>query len=205
MSNSKRNVKTNFERTDREKLELFVNRIDELRETRLAKSGFKIGRKIHGELGQPVEYTLEQPDEADLKKYLMTFRHFIAQEEDIFLFRIFGICHRKLIVNEVKQDLIQKREWLKQIEQHNWMPLEMNGHKVTPLQVTDMYLNGKYFHNDLGHQQFLDSLPPFIAQELRYRFLDFVVNTSRIALHMRTAVNHAFEENLFQFENTSGL
>lgn len=203
MGRNKETVKAKRERTDREKLKLFVRKADEMQNTRLIQKGFSIQQKIYGERGRPVEFNLTQPEESDLKDYLVSFRHFISEKEDIHLNRILSICHRRLTSDEMKQNLAQARQSFEQIKQHNGSSFHMNGHELTPLQVTDMYLNGKYFHNDLEHQHQLDSLLPFEADLLRFRFLDFVINASKIIAYVRNVVIHAFQEDLFQFEDAA--
>lgn len=161
MSRNKGSIKAKRKRIDSEKLELFVSKASELRNTRLAKEGFNIQHKMHGQKGQTVEYELKQPDEADLKDYLLTFRHFISEKEDVFLNHILNICHHRLTSNEIKQNLTQAYQAFKQIKLGILVSLHVDGRKFTPLQITDMYLNGKYFHNDLEYQQQLDDMLPF--------------------------------------------
>ena|SRR5215469_2588937 len=180
MSRNKGSVKAKRERTDREKLELFVSKVNELQDTRLIMKGFNIEQKLHGERGQPVEFELQQPDEADVKEYLLTFRHFISEGEDVFLNSIFNICHRRLTSDEMKKNIAQARQLFELVKQQNVVSFRVNGSELTPLQVADMYLNGKYFHNDLEHQQQLDNMPPLIADTRRYQFLNFVINASKI-------------------------
>ncbi len=200
MSRNKRLMKANRQRTDREKLELFVNRVNELRNTRLAKIGFNIEYKLQGQQGQLVESELKQPAEADLKDYLMTFRHFISEREDVFLNHIFSICRRQLPSGGIKQNLAQACQFFEQVKLHSAASFRMNENEYTPLQVTNIYLNGKYFHNDLAYQQLLNNLPSCIADVFRFHFLNFVINTSRIILYVQIIVKHAFKENLFRFE-----
>ncbi len=204
MSRNKGSVKAKRERTDREKLELFVNKVNELQNTRLVKKGFNIEHRMHGKQGQPLEFELKQPEEADLKDFLMTFRHFISDSEDVFLSRIFNICHRRLTSDEMKQNLAQARQAFEKVKLHNnGVSFIINGNQLTSLQVTDVFLNGRYFHNDLEYQQQLDSMLPFEADILRFHFLNFVINASQIIQYVRNVVDHAFQEGLFQFEDTT--
>lgn len=45
-----------------------------------------------------------------------------------------------------------------------------------------MYLNGKYFHNDLEYQQKIDALSPFVANLIRSYFLNYLINTTKLIL-----------------------
>src|SRR5260370_29361304 len=129
----------------------------------------------------------------------MTFRLFISEDEDVFLGRIFNICYRHLIDDEMKQGVAHARRTFGEVKQHNGVHFHMDGRKLTPSEVTDMYLNSKYFHTDLEYQQQLDSMLPFEAGFLRYYFLNFVINTSKIISYMGNGAEHALQEGLLQF------
>lgn len=203
MSRSKRFVKTGHKRTDREKLELFISKFNELQNTKLAREGFKVEQTITSSQEKGLEFSLEQPDEADLKEFLLTFRHFISEREDAFLGRIFSICHQRLISNEIKQSLAQARQSFEEVKKHNGVHFQINGKRYSPLEVTDMYLNGRYFHSDLEYQQQLESMPPLTSELLRFYFLNFIIQASKIIHYVRNGVAHAFQEGLFQFEDSA--
>jgi hypothetical protein len=200
MSRNKGSVKAKRERTDREKLELFIRKFNELQNTRLAKTGFRFEHRVQY-TPETVKSDLKQPDEADLRDYLMTFRQFISENEDVFLNRIFNICHQRLTSDEIKQHLAQAREAFEREKQHNGILFQMDGRQFTPLQITDLYLNSMYFHNDLESQQQLDSMAPFVADFPRSYFLNFVINVTRVILYVGNVITHAFQEGLFQFED----
>lgn len=73
MSRNKGSVKAKPKRTDREKLDLFISKVNELQNTRLAKEGFSAEYNIQQRQEQPLEFDLKQPDEADFRDYLMTY------------------------------------------------------------------------------------------------------------------------------------
>lgn len=199
MSRNKPSKKAKRDRTDKEKLELFFSKVNELRETRLAVSGFSIHHNIHYERGQPIQSMLDQPEETYLKEYLMTFRHFISESEDTFLGSIFNICYKRSIDEETKGNIIQLRKIYENIKIDNSMRLYINEVRYTPLQITDIYLNGKYFHNDLEYQQLIDNLDPFIVANLRKYFLNFLIDTSKIIIITSNNIELAFKGNLFDF------
>lgn len=201
MVRTKGSVKANRERTDREKLELFIHKVDDLHRTRLAKTGFQVQFQYNIQIDREplLESNLNQPDELDFMAYLSIFRHFISEKEDVFLSHILNICSLRLTSDVMKQNVAHLRESYKQVKQHNGMHLIVNGRQLTPLQVTDIYINGKYFHNDLEYQQQLDSLNPFKSNLLRSRFLNFVINTSKIIDVTQSGVDHALQDGLLLF------
>src|SRR5216683_4381596 len=158
MSRNKPSKKGTRSRTDKEKLELFVKRVNELQQTRLTINGCRISHNIHYEAGQTIQSKLEQPEEADFKEHLLTFRHFISEKEDTFLSRIFGILYVRCIDVSNKQSIVELRKAYETVKLHNNLQIIVNNEKYTPLRITDIYLNSKYFHNDLEEWEFLDNL-----------------------------------------------
>src|SRR5258708_39472111 len=103
MSRNKGSVKATRKRTDREKLELFISKANELQNTRLEKEGFSAQFNVQQRQGQPIEYNLTQPNEADFQGYLVTFRLFISEDEVVFLGRIFIIFYHHFTIIELNQ------------------------------------------------------------------------------------------------------
>ena len=201
MSRNKAAVKANRERTEREKLKLFVDKVNELRDTNLLNKGFDIRQNISWRQGNAVEFSLKEPDEGEFRDYLVTFRRFVSNE-DVQLNRVFNICHRRLINNELKQQFSLLREAWSRIRRHSGLSLIMDGSEVTSEKLADIWLNGRYFHDDLEHRELLDSLPPFILADLRFKFLNFVVEASRLIIYMGRAVDTALHDGSLQFDET---
>ncbi len=199
MSRNKGSLKADRKRTDREKLELFILKVNDLHSTRLAKMGFRIQHKIQYR-PESTESNLNQPDEPDIREYLLTFRPFISESEDVFLNRILNICSWQLKSDEMKQNVAHIRESLERVKQYNGILFQRNGRHITPLQATNMYLDGIYFHDDLEYQKQLVSMYSLEADFLRSYFLNFVIDTSKIIDIIQNGIYHAFQEGLFQFE-----
>src|SRR5258708_5251930 len=129
MSRNKPSKKANRDRTDKEKLELFVKRADELLQTRLSINGCSISHNVRYESGHPIESKLEQPDEADFKEHLLTFRHFISEAEDTFLTHILNIFYVRCVNNEAKQCIVELREAYKKAKEDNFARIYVNNKK----------------------------------------------------------------------------
>lgn len=72
MGGNRSQGKTKRSRTDQEKLELFVAKVNELRQTTIARNGFLVSHKVHYESRQSLQHSLTQPEESDLKEYLLS-------------------------------------------------------------------------------------------------------------------------------------
>lgn len=203
MSRNKGAVKASRKRTDGEKLRLFVDKVNELRGTTLMrKNGLRYQFHLKGERDKPVEFQLEEPDEGELRDYLMTFRRFVSNE-DVSLNHILNICQKRLTNGERKQQLPTVRQLWSVARQHSGLKLLMNGKEVSAEEVSDMWLNGRYFHDDPGHRELLDSLPPLIYADLRAKFLNFIIQASRIIIYMGLLVETSLQDDSFQFNDTN--
>jgi len=203
VSRNKGAVKANRKRTDREKLELFVDKVNELRDTTLMrKNGLRYHFNLKGERDKPVEFKLEEPDEGELRDYLMTFRRFVSNE-DVSLNHIINICQKRLTNVEQKQQLPTVRQLWSETRQHSGLKLVMNGKEVSAEKISDMWLNGRYFHDDLDYRELLDSLPSLIYADLREKFLNFVIQASRIIIYMGLLVDTSLQAGSFQFDDAN--
>lgn len=135
--------------TPKEQLSIFQERVKELKATRFlrTKKYFSIKLFFSEKLD---EYKAESilPEEDDLKAFLLTLRQFVSSDEPIYLPKMFklvisGINDKKL------RDLIipVQRSWNK--NQFNvGIKYDINNQELKMRDIWDLYINGKYFHND---------------------------------------------------------
>src|SRR5579859_7891329 len=105
--------------TPLEQLELFVARCEQMKKTRLIATGsLSGGIRIRGETmpeGIVVTSELIEPNEDDLRSFLLTFRQFTMQNEPIFVQKIFDLCQLHLKDENLKQELIKARNHWKEL------------------------------------------------------------------------------------------
>jgi hypothetical protein len=195
------NMKKKLERTDRQKLELFISNVDTLKTTKAASKTYNIvletyvdfmaGHSITGKL-------VGQPEEHELIEYLLTLRKFISPSEDVFLYRILNICNQHLTSSEIKSNLMGMKEEYRDIENDNPILFSLNGIRRTPLQITKTYLNGTYFHNDMEYEEQI-KLPREIDNFYRLSFLNFVFHSGCAIMIIGNNIEKGLKENLFDF------
>jgi hypothetical protein len=185
------------ERSDQEKLHLFVRKAQELSETKLAQKG--IGAELHYQMDQVSGWStgLDGPDEEEFRSFLMTFRHFISEKEPVFLNFVLNICSIRLVNEDLKGFIAGARKDWADIQKVSGIMLIINGTELPALEVWKIWINGKYFHNDLRYQQMLDQAPPEILNFLRYNFLSFVVSATHLIAWLHQLVLQALNENMF--------
>ena len=190
----------NRERTDREKLELFLRKVEELAETNLAKKGFRpiLGYTANQTSGLSME--LIQPEEDDLRSFLLAFRQFISKEEPVFLDHIYNICSKRLVEDRLKDLVAGSREIWKKTQVVSGTKLTIHGEEISAIEGWRIWINGKYFHNDLEYQQMLTQSTPEALAFLRFNFLSFIGKACNGIHWLDGFIFKALGENKFNFD-----
>jgi hypothetical protein len=185
------------------RFELFRDRSEELRHTRLLQSGFNPGvtlegRRIGGTEG-PWEVTFipHEPDPEALRSFLTLFRRFISQDEPVHLFTIYSLCHQYLTNEQFKTYLAKSREIFAEECKSSGVVLRLNEQEITPEYVTDVWINGYYFHDDEEHVLFLRNLSPVEQILLKNQFLFFVVGAIKQVLYVGNVIDVSLREGYF--------
>ncbi len=180
-----------------------MQRTEELLDCRLILNGFGTSVSLQSDRMNGLTFSSKQPDEELLRSFLLTFRRFISKTETVFLFTIFSLCQKHLLSDKLKGYLIDARQkWSQQIRVGKTGNIQFNqtGKFLTPEYVTDLWINGYYFHDSpdkLRELQELLSRDTFLA---RHIFLDHLVQASRFISYTRFIVKVGFREGLFKFD-----
>ena len=175
---------------------MFVEKVDEMRATRAVTGGFKSGFSIKYDQHQGLKYELTQPDEEDIRSFLLTFRHFVAQNEPVFLGAIYNTCHRYVSNEIVKTDLVHSRRNWNSIFKRGGIELVWNDKPLRPETIFDLWINGHYFHSDENKRKFISTIPAFHGLFVRSLFLNFLTDGAREVIYVGGAVKYALKEGL---------
>ncbi len=165
----------------RETLELFVTRTDELSRMRILRSsGLSSEWQVSFGVNQPTMFRSVEPDEEDLRSYLISFRKFVSPTEPVFIRSIHGLCHKHFTSDELKSHIVTYQEGWKRHVQRSQLSLKFHGQEVKPEQIADLWINGHYFHDDVHKAAELRRLvePSFFL--VRQEFLNFIVEATRV-------------------------
>jgi len=187
-----------------EQLQLFQTRVRELEQTRLVKKGFKVNVTINWKVMRGMRWKTSRPNEDDLKSFLLTFRHFMAAKEPIFLNRIYNVCHKHLKSSQLKDYLAKSRKIWRDVHIKIDMQLIIDNKKITPEYATDLWINGYYFHNDPKKRAILEGLLPHTGMLVRNQFLEFLIEATRQVFYVDAIVTYGLQHNLFDFSNSIG-
>ena len=182
-----------------EQLEMFSARVEQLRNTRLIRQGFNPAITISWDRMKGLRFQSEEPDEETLRSFLLTFRQFVSNNEPVFLNRVYNLCQRHLSSDQLKGYLVESREAWRQAQRSSGIRLVINNEELTPEFVTDLWINGCYFHSDPEKLSRLKQLLPHEGMLVRNQFLSYLVDATRQVIYLGNVVTIALHENLFRF------
>jgi len=142
----------------KDNLHLFIKKAEELNNTRLLRDGFNPGFTINWNKQQGLKFSSRNPDEDDLKSYLLTFRQFILNDDPVYLYKIYKFCIERLSDNKIKDALIFSRKSWSSSFKRSGFNLIVRGNEIKPETALDWWINGHYFHNDSSKRSSLSQL-----------------------------------------------
>lgn len=165
---------------DDDTLDLFVRRVEELLRTRLVTSGdLRTSLSMRASIDEPMQLSVHQPDEEDLRSFLLTFRQFVSDKEPVFVRRIANLLWQRLTGDEVRGYLQRSRDRYGQSLRSGSLKFIADEHHFTPEEALDLWINGRYFHNDERKAATLSRLDPMSAIFVRQVFLEVLVEATR--------------------------
>lgn len=161
-------------------LDLFVRRVEELLATRLVRSGdLRTNLSMRAAIDEPVQFSVHEPDEESLRSFLLTFRQFVSDKEPIFVHKIANVLWTRLSGDEVRGHLQRARERYGQSLRHGSLKFVSDEHHFTPDEALDLWINGRYFHNDERKAATLGRLDPMSTIFVRQVFLEVLIEATR--------------------------
>jgi hypothetical protein len=170
----------------------FAARVEELRRCRIVR-GEALQAALRFEGGrQGLQILVPNPDEDDLRSFLVTFRKFVSDQEPVHLGRVFNAAQRCVTSDLLRDALISARaEWKQALDGRGIRVID-EGRALTPETVLDLWINGHYFHNDTRKAKALDRLGiPVVS---RFIFLNVLVDTTNVIFYAGDAVRAALRE-----------
>jgi hypothetical protein len=179
--------------TQERQLDLFLRRVQELSTLRFIK--FTPRYSIKWTKGDQLRHELTNPDEEELRSFLVTFRQFISKSEPVFLNRIYNLLFQVLTSDELRGFLLKSREAWQRSLQTTGGKVMINDRHYTPELITDLLINGYYFHNDEEKEAELRELWPSAMMLVRSQFY----------FHLSSAISHLFyTANLLAYAKQHG-
>ena len=187
-----------------ERLTLFRKRTAELENLRLIQSGANMQFRLSWDIESKLRYEATEPDEDDLRSFLLLFRQFISTSEPVYINRIFNDCLQYLNDDLLKGEINKARDsWHKRINAGPVKILRQDRRPISPEYMLDLWINGYYFHNDPSKAEELENLLTQPVSLARMQFLNDFVALVPIVQYMGNVVAHCLDSQLFQIPSDS--
>jgi hypothetical protein len=145
-------------------LRTFKHRALELEQNSLISGGYDLSANFSWEVGERPSFTVKAlPQEEPFRALLLTFRHFLANEEPSNFLRVLNIAGRHAPDAREFIDVLRTR-WNDALF-GGLMNMSFNNTPLTAGHIFDLWLNAHYFHNDCAKQQELDRLSAMLSPD----------------------------------------
>ena len=185
--------------TPQEKINIFIERIDELESTKLVASVLNISSTISLDREKGLNTQLPNIDKDELRSFLTVFRHFISNDEPVYLYGIFNICHQFLTNESLKNDTAELRNYWKKALGMNGFKFHLNNNEVKPEETIDIWINSWSHHSDREYRKLLESFAPWQRDIMQMVFLDALVEATNVICYAGSYVKEGLEQGYFSF------
>lgn len=177
----------------------YLTRARELSDTRLLRSWRGTKLTVNYDYLSGLKIQSHQPDEEDLRSCLVTLRQFLMNDEPVFIFRIYNIAQLHLASDDLKKKLQDSRKLWSAFQRQGPIRFEVNGKVLTPERITDLWINGYYFHNDADFRV-LENLarhgPGGVLA--RHMFLDWITEAAKQIFYVANVLRYAEAQGMLR-------
>jgi len=149
---------------------------------------------------QGLRFISREPDETSLKAFLLTFRQFISEKEPIFMNKIYNLCQKHLTNDRMREYLVKSREVWKNTLKSTGILVFYNKCELTPEYITDLWINGYYFHSDPEKWITLKKILPHEKMLVKFQFLNFLLDATTQVLYLDNIIRASIREGWLRFK-----
>jgi hypothetical protein len=135
-------------------------------------------------INRPFSVTHLETDEETLKSFLLSFRPFISNDEPIFVNRVYNTCWPVLRSDDLKARMVKGREHWTNSARNGPFRLVINNEHLSPEHLTDLWINGPYFHNDKRKAKTIDRLDPMGTIFARQAFINHLIPATNYVIDL---------------------
>ena len=150
---------------------------------------------------QTITQVVSEPDEEDLRSFMLVFRQFVSECEPVFLPRAANDCRRFLTDLKPKSELAKAIDfWKTTVNKVGAFGLTIDRTPITGEYILDLWINGAYFHNDQHKAEELRRhLSSGFLPLVRAHFLGVLADRTNVILYHGSVVNYGLRNSLFDF------
>lgn len=182
-------MRSSWSGTETERYDLFVLRASELLDRRVVRDGALQSQfSINFDVQTGMKMTVPQPDEEDLRSFLLSLRPFVSSDEPVFVDVIHNRLWQDIESDRSRSELAAARSYWKQACRDGALALNIDGGSLDSSEIFDCWINGIYFHNDSRKRTRLAGLNPMTLFIARFKFLDHLVVATRHIAYLRAVI-----------------
>jgi len=180
-----------------EQYDLFVVRAKELLDRRIVRShGLQATFNLNWHCQAGLNLNIPQPDEEDLRSFLVSFRPFVSNDDPVFVNRVHNLLWEDIESDQIRAQLRLARSHWDRACKDGLVALRLNGTRLDSTEVLDLWINGIYFHNDSRKRARLQNLDPVSLFFARFKLLDHLVIATRYIVYLGNLVIGARSDGL---------
>jgi len=177
----------NVTRKDKETLQLFCKRADDIENSSIFKENkYQVSTNISGKAGEPIKISETAPEKEALVALITILRQFYARNERINFDKVFALVSQ-IIIDKDKRIIEcanSAQTAFHKIKNETTMGIMIDGKKLTAIGIIDLWFNGNIFHADLKKVKKFESLmnspvAPFIS----FEFKSTMINLSNVLIY----------------------
>lgn len=180
-----------------ERFDLYLERANELlAEPAVTEGCFSIQLSFTFSQSDGFSTMSREPSEPLLKSFLVTFRHFVSDKEPVFVNSVANTLWQELRSDKLKGDLEASRKtWLAQCR-GGPLQVVIDQDHLSPAEALDLWINGRYFHNDKRKAQRLQQLDPLGTLLARHVFLNHIISATNYVVFLGQVIVVARRQGL---------
>jgi hypothetical protein len=120
---------------------------------------------------------MHDPDEEDLRSFLLDFRKLVAPKEPVYVGRVLNAAYRHVSSDDLAARVTEARAGWKR-ELRGSMGFVVNDQEIRAETIVDLWINGYYFHDDPDKARRLEALAQ--VPLARFHFINAVVGTANL-------------------------
>lgn len=178
-------------RTRDEQLQLFIEQVEKLRQRRIFADGLP-KLTLHLAVIGESSVRMEIPDQEDFRSFMLDFRRFTLDQEDVHFLRICNILGRDLTDTELQAANSSNRAaWKEAFEGDGEFIYGASLYRVKDF--FNLVVNGRMFHLDRAKADEFDALPTAFQHIAEFAINQLAIECS-IVLHLQSnVVRKAFQ------------
>ena len=160
----------------------------------LTSGGLSLEFSIKFAQNSPLQFMTREPDEEDLRSFLVDLRPFTMAKERVHLGRTMNLLNNHLTDVALRDAVrLARSDWKK--AQRGVIRLTIDGQNYNAERVFDLLINGYWFHDDAAKRDLLEQIGPIGRLLARQQFIALLQDGIQVVAVTRNIVTAALHQS----------